>query len=273
MKRTASLALAAALMLAALMSFSSCGLSGYGRYDNADKYTKGGGEVAAQALSLDITWVRGDVEIRYHSGDKVEFYEESDRPLSDDTSMYYYLDGGTLRIQGGRSGARVTVLPEKKLTVLLPSGMSLGSLELETVEADASVMHNGNLGEVDIDTVSGDVSFDCIGNAGSLDISCVSGSVDLMCGVMGEIGIDTVSGDVTVATFTKPTSIEAEATSGDITLVLPSDTGFTLEFDKVSGSLISEFATSVSGDRYVSGDGSLRIEVDVVSGNLNLIKG
>ena len=60
--------------------------------------------------------------------------------------------------------------------------------------------------------------------------------------------------------------------SGDLDLTLPENSGFTLSLDALSGNFRSTFPTTAQGNTYVCGDGSCRITVSALSGDVTINK-
>lgn len=83
------------------------------------------------------------------------------------------------------------------------------------------------------------------------------------------VELDSVSGNTNLSFATQPRDIEIESVSGDINIGLPSDiSGYTILKDSVSGDVnANDF-----GDTLYYGDGYTQIDVDSVSGNLNINK-
>lgn len=83
------------------------------------------------------------------------------------------------------------------------------------------------------------------------------------------VELDSVSGNTNLSFATQPRDIEIESVSGDINIALPSDiSGYTILKDSVSGDVN---ANDFGGTLYY-GDGYTQIDVDSVSGNLNINK-
>ena len=103
-----------------------------------------------------------------------------------------------------------------------------------------------------------------------LQISAVSATQDIRVSAR-ELDIDTVSGNVTA--WGDYDYVDVDTVSGQVRLVLPEDTtGFTVNRDSVSGRVeVNGFSfDSVGSNRW--GDGSVRIHMDSVNGNLLIEK-
>ena len=83
--------------------------------------------------------------------------------------------------------------------------------------------------------------------------------------------IDMISGDLEAAFTECPEELDVDSTSGDSTVYLPAGSGFTLEFDGVSGEFITEFSPlKNSDDDYVVGDGKNSFSVDTTGGDFTV---
>jgi hypothetical protein len=193
----------------------------------------------------------------------------------------------------------------KDLTIELPYGMSgvLKNVEIETVGANVKI--DGKTGGssetagtavtdalleislVKVDTVSGNILIDMISASDCIKIQTVSGQICISFSKTPDLDIGTVSGEVYFKGqaddisynsvsgnlelhIPLPRSVKANTTSGKVRIIMPSAeiSGFTADFDSVSGSLRSGYPTTVNGKRYVNGDGASLIDFDSVSGGL-----
>ena len=276
-----------------LFAFAACGGPWFGLnyvYDDADKYTMGNGSIAESVQNLKIDWVCGEVNVVYHDEETVDFSEESRATLTDEKTMYYRFENGTLFIQFAKSGSYNWNPPEKELTVSLPRDVVLESFEADTASADVTA-ESLSAKYLDIDTVSGRVKIDALSCAESVkadttsggvdislsgdvrkaDISTVSGTVNVKAEKITEFDCESTSGSITLSAKTAPSSIDIDSVSGKVTLYLPKDLNATLEFDTVSGDFNCAISCSVSGkDTYSFGAGTGRYTVDTTSGNLKI---
>ena len=92
-----------AVVLVAAMAVSLEGGVGY-RYDNAEKYAAGAGNVEGTVRNLDVDWIDGQVTIAYHSEPTVLISETSKKNIPADMELRWWLDGDTLRVRYAKSG-------------------------------------------------------------------------------------------------------------------------------------------------------------------------
>lgn len=287
MKRSLILLMAAVLCLLAGCSFGNF----YHTYDHASRYTRGGGAVDGRVKSLEINWTAGSVNIQYYDGDEVLLEEDSSRPLNRNTSLYYWLDGSTLRVQYAKSGFHFSLLPwrrnpAKDLTVLLPEGTALEALsvyavsadvwaeelfadeaEIDTVSGDVDLA-NVRFAETEVGTVSGNIQAALLGRSRSVKLNTVSGDISVGAQTADSVRINTTSGRVELAAESAPDSFSADTVSGSVHLYLPENDGYTIRLSSTSGNFHSDLPFRADGDRYTYGSGANRYNVDTVSGSL-----
>ena len=110
-------------------------------YEHADRYQAGGSEIAGTVRNLDIGWINGKVRLAYRSGTAVSLSETSDRPISGDMQLRWWLDGDTLRIRYAKAGFRQMMMntQQKVLEVALPEGVRLGDVTIGATSADVAI--------------------------------------------------------------------------------------------------------------------------------------
>lgn len=269
--------------------FGQNGKSDY-RYEHSDRYQVGDGVCEAKIRTLDIDWVAGSVEVLTHEGDSIEFYEESSQTISEEYRMRYLVDGDTLKIKYCESGRWDWKDRSKQLTVLIPEDMPLDRICVDTASGEVFISQV-DAKEVEVNGVSGDVSLTDVRNMktvkaevvssrvtvvteeklDSAAVETVSGGVDITAGGVDSFEITTVSGTVCVAVAQESKCDgEIETVSGGVTVRLPEEAGYRIDYSSVSGTFSSELECTVNGERYERGDGGCRIEVDTVSGNLEV---
>ncbi len=276
---------------------------GYEYSSGLNTYTSG---AASMIDKLDIEWAAGTVFIQSWTGNEIQIQEYAHTQLDDRTAMECIDKDGTLTIRY-RSGTSLgSVKGDKWLTVMVPDRI-LEEVEIETTSAD--VYLNGlEQGEVDVSTASGDIiltecylrkaKLETISGdvnlsgvyAEELDVSTTSGYVsgDAYC---VDVEAETISGDVHLTTWentetvdisttngdvwcslsnTAIRSVSVDTTNGDIFLGIPWDIGFTLEYSTVSGDLTNSFDMVRQDGKLVYNGGGCEIEVETISGDLDI---
>ncbi|MDD4213010.1 MAG: DUF4097 family beta strand repeat-containing protein [Bacilli bacterium] len=279
------------LLLVTAISLSGCiSVMNY-RYPNSELYSIGDATFEASDVNkIYIDWVSGDVEVLGLSTQtQVDISEVVDAGTEDQYRMHYYLDNGTLMI---RFAASITgfnhIFQVKKLIVELPEGFDK-PLEVNAVSAnidisgvDSALLIDSVSGKIEvndvvaenclIDQVSGTITFTNV-TLNDLAIDTVSGKIKSTASAFTRISLQAVSSQVELENTTTPTSCTIETVSGSIKLTLPTDASFRFEYDKVSGSVNSEFATTISGNIYTIAQGGSLYRFSTVSGSLYLYKG
>ena len=238
------------------------------RYENAGKYTKGGGSVAADMEELEINWIAGEVELVVSDGNEVTFSESCEQELKDAFEMRYYRDGNTLYLQYAKSGKWKFGKLAKKLTVQIPRDLLLSQIRINTVSAEAR-LSGIQARTLKAETVSGNLFLQDGQKIDTVAIETVSGKIDLAAENIAELQVNTVSGSVTVqAKITRRAKLDS--VSGNLTLYLPPDSSFSARIDTVSGSFNSNFETTSDGHRRVCAGGEVPFDIDTVSGNISI---
>lgn len=269
-------ALAGMLLCGCRVSINGMNIVGTYNYSDSERYSIGGGEIAGGISALDIDWVSGRVDIVSYDGEAVRFTESSNKNITGDLAMRYWLDNGRLHIRFCKSGITSYANLNKTLTVWLPAGNMPEEIELDSTSADItaeglsvdSARFNSTSGEL---TVTG-------GHFGaSLKADTTSGRVRVMDSTFPDGDIDTVSGDITVEGCSVKHELELDTTSGRVEAVLKGYT-HSLSVDSVSGSVrvvsrgVDEFsADSTSGDikAYFSKQPD-KCSIETVSGRVEL---
>lgn len=267
-------------------------------YDQKGYTVLEGGEKsfsAAEIRSLDLDWTSGSVSVERWDGSEVVVREKAASRLSEDQSLRWKLTGGKLLILPCANNVRN--LPEKELSVLVPKGLTLESVLVDSASASVLVSALEVKGVIDLDAASGSLRVeDCL--CGEIDLDSASGSqnvlrtsvsgkleADLASGsftaellecdkldvdgasgavrseglLCRSVDIDTASGAVSLGFDAEPGKVDVSTVSGAVTLSFPKGTGLDIDFDTASGKLRGEVVY-----------GSVPVEVDTVSGSLTI---
>ncbi len=268
------------LLLLSSCDYSMGALGGFSlQYDDAALYQAGGTSISDAVVDIHVHWINGKVDVRYHDGHDIRFFETSDTELSEATELHYMVRDGELVIQYAKSGLRTEVELTKELTLLLPHSFDGGTdnfyeLSFDTVNADVTV--DQIIAEsCEFDSVSSSIKAHFLTEMESLSLETVSGNADITVGYLGEFEVESVSGNISVHLSDYSPIIpkaEIKTVSGGVTMELPEDASVTIEFQTLSGTLVSDFETEVSGHVYTIGTGLALYEVETVSGNVHFVK-
>lgn len=202
-----------------------------------------------QAAELDVSTVSGGIRLSGMTCGDVCLAS---------TSGQIDFTGAAQTIEAGSTSGRITVAQ---------TGDS-ASLCADTTSGNVTL--TGTYSAVTVDTDSGWVAFDGDFAAEQLLVNTTSGDVSVM-GTLEEVEIGTVSGEVSVYSAAPLLAVEINTTSGDVVLTIPDSSGFTLQYDTVSGSLDCQLPLQIEGDsRFVCGDGEYAFCVDTTSGDLKI---
>ena len=241
------------------------------KYDNADSYTTGNGRTSDSIRNLEIDWISGNVEISYGKEDEIILEETSEDEITDELTMRWLVEDGTLHIKFCKAGKINVNNCDKTLKVTLPKNIKLEEAEFETVSADITALEL-HVKDVNFETVSGSVEARLYG-ARSIDADSVSGDVDIIApDGPKDADIETTSGSVRMNLKKSIDDCEIGTVSGKVTLLLPKKGNFTISYDTTSGDFDSDIEMTPKGSKYVAGKGSDRFTVDTTSGDLRIKK-
>ena len=271
-KRIASTILAVACTSSLI--FSGCAITDSLSYANADKYTAGGGSVAGTVTEIEIDWIDGNVEIAYGDVTEVTFSETSKEALTTEYTLHYWLENTTLHIKCGENRKFISAsnFPEKDLKVILPASLPLNKLDLEAVDTNVKIDHV-TIGDVEIETVDGAVNAYLGGITREISVNTVEGDITVNADSIEEFDIETVGADVYLESVSAPRTGSFESVGGSFTLALYEGVeGFTVEVDGLGGNFESDFETTKQGDAYKHGNGACQYEAETVGGNVTVVK-
>lgn len=225
---------------------------------------------ASSIRELDIEWVAGDITIYPGTTDQITVQE--DGVTDDKYVMYLKQEGDTLDIRFSHSEHTLiglNKLPEKDLTITVPADWICNSLEIEAASAKVEVC-DLTIRDVDFDGASGTCSFENC-TVDQLDIDTASGDVRFV-GSLDILDCDAASANVYAVLSNIPNRLDMDMMSGDLELALPADAGFTLSMDALSEKLDTDFELTHRNGNLVAGDGSCRILIDALSGDVAIRK-
>lgn len=233
-----------------------------------EKY--GFGMPADGIREIKIEWVAGDITIEPAIDNRITVEETL---VSDEAyQMVHKVSGDKLTIRFCEEkllerGFGISLGEEihKNLTIRIPKSVSLNSLDVDAASATMTVK-NLVIQEVDFDGASGTCTFENCA-VEELDVDTASGDVTFT-GTLQELDCDAASSSVRAVLDNVPRSIDMDSMSGDLDLTLPDFAGFTVAMDAMSSDFISDFDTTVRNGNYVCGDGSCRIDMDAMSGDV-----
>ena len=230
--------------------------------------------VSGKIQDISIDWASGTITIRPGDTDEI-LYEETGN-FDSAYAMVAKVSGSKLTIQyckdisilkGGFSfGGSL----HKDLTITVPRNWVCRELEIDVASADLDIREL-TIQEFDFDSASGKCALtDCA--VGELSLDTASGDVTVS-GTLDTLDCDSASAKLQLELKNTPRSIDVDTASGSLTMTLPSDCGFTVSLDALSGRFSSDFATTTQNGHHIYGDGSCKINVNSMSGNVTIRKG
>ena len=260
--------LAAAVLISLKDVFA---FTGY-HYDNADKYTAGGSEINGTVRSLDIHWINGKVKVASHSGSTVLVSETSDKPITGDFQLRWFLDGDTLRIRFAKDGFRQAAWnnQQKELLLTLPEGISLNDVNMTATSADLAIP-SLQADSLKLTTTSGDIKAQV--SAGTISSASTSGDLDLtLSSDARSIRSTSTSGGIRIE-GKNADLLEAVSTSGNI--YITAENVGELKTTSTSGTVQADVAqmgngqlSSTSGNISVKARKLDRLTVHATSGSI-----
>lgn len=149
---------------------------------------------------------------------------------------------------------------------------------VRSVSGDVRVGSKGGKAQASVNTVSGKVSLQ--GFSGTVGVEAVSGDLELDLGTVARGRLKTVSGDVQARLGLAPAGqVDVETMSGDVSFHLKPPVNADFDLESFSGTLESCFGADAlrrsqqgpgSELRLRQGDGSARVRVDTLSGDVTL---
>ncbi len=165
-----------------------------------------------------------------------------------------------------------------RFEVRVPRSSRINFDKVSTASGDIHV--TGVQGRVHVSTASGDVLVENVG--GTVNASTASGEMRVK-NVSGSVNAQSASGDVEVeiAQLEGSENMKFSTASGDVNVRMPSNLDADVEMSSVSGKVETDFPLEVKEQRYGPGsnargrlgNGSRRLQISTVSGNVSLKKG
>lgn len=221
---------------------------------------------ASQVKDLNILWVAGTITVQPGDVEDIVFSESG--VSSERYAMVWKQTDSKLTIQfckGSISGINADDSLTKDLVITVPRDWNCNSLDIDAAAASLFV-NDLTIREVEIDSASGACEFENC-TVDSLDLDTASGDVEFY-GSLYELDCDAASASFTGVLTNNPSRINMDSMSGDLDITLPASCGFTVSMDAMSSDFSSDFETTSKNGNYVYGDGSCRINVSAMSGDV-----
>ena len=224
---------------------------------------------ADQVRELEIEWVAGNITILAGYTNTIQISETLRSGNAEE--MVCYLKEGELSIEFCRDDDRILNLssPTKDLTITVPMDWVCEVLEVDAASADLAVT-GMNIGKLEFDSASGICDLkQC--TLERMDVDTASGDIRFE-GSLQYLDVDAASANVTAVLSNTPSRLSLDSMSGDLDITLPEDAGFTLSMEGLSTNFSSDFPTWKQGSDHICADGSCRILLNAMSGDVVIRK-
>jgi DUF4097 and DUF4098 domain-containing protein YvlB len=153
-------------------------------------------------------------------------------------------------------------------------GQLSGQISMSSTSGDIRIL--SGTGNTKANSVSGDIMVDDI--SGDFKLNTTSGEISLNEGT-GFGKANSVSGDIRIFLKELTGNLNIGTTSGEVSLTLPENASFYLDFDSTSGECNTFFDDNLSFNKrgtqaegQYGSDGSTRLKISTVSGDLRILK-
>lgn len=239
-------------------------------HGTAATLNSGSGSIDAESVkTIEVEWIDGNIEIEKTDGTEIRYSESNVKNAKD--AMVVSVNGDCLRIQFSENMKDMKGISlgshSKDLNVQIPEKWNGKEIVIESVSAEINAS-GLKADRFEIETVSGGGSFtNCSFQKVSLET--VSGTIRYQ-GELETLDCSGVSAACTIDLQNCPKDISMETVSGNLSIALPENCGFTAKTETVSGKISSDFLTTQNGKTYTYGDGSCKINVSGISGDIHI---
>lgn len=230
-------------------------------------------EFSPDIKRIEIEWVAGNIMI--DSRPLVENIIVTESMGNDVTeTMFCTTSGNTLKIKFCEKSMKfssfgINSTITKDLHIVVPATWNCDELSIDAAASDVSI-NALTINDMDFDGASGNLGlYDC--NLWNLDIDTASGDVEFN-GTLENLDFGAASASFHGTIHNCPSQIQIDSMSGKLDLNLPVDCGFTLTNDSLSGRFNSDFEICARNDTLVHGNGSCKIDISGLSGDVSIKK-
>lgn len=242
-----------------------------GRISSTDSNQTGYSVKADSVRNLKIDWLSGSIRVEPADVKTITFSESA--PQDGRYQLYWELKEHTLTIffcnETIINWPGFTSFSGKDLTVLIPRDFALESLEVDSASATLEVK-DLTIRDVEVDSASGACQFDGC-TVEQLDVDTASGDIRFQ-GSLDVLDCEGASASMDVVLDNVPRRISVDTMSGALDLTLPENAGYTLKLDAMSSEFRSDFETTLKNGQHISGNGSCRMDVSAMSGDVTIRK-
>ena len=222
---------------------------------------------SSEVRNIYVEWASGSITVLTDQVDKSSITEE--RPTSEKYEMAYHLVNGTLTVMYSPPNSLFGFkdIGNKHLTITVPENWVCYELQMDVASADIKISNLSGT-SVELNSASGRATFEnCTFR--NLDVDTASGDIHYK-GTIESVSCSAASANLNLILANTPKNIAMDCASGNANITLPTDTGFVIRMDSLSGRYYSEFPATISGSDYIYGDGRCEIEMDSLSGDIKI---
>lgn len=240
--------------------------SGQGEFHQEEQEITG----AEPITHIEIAWTAGTITIQPGDTNRIQLSESG--TFDSDEAMVCRQQGSKLMIEYQERDVFIGIYstPEKDLTITVPRDWQGESIEIDAAAARLE-MRDIAVRELDFDSASGEGIFEHCAME-KLDIDTASGDIHYS-GTLDTLRFEAMSAKLTAILENNPGSLNVDTMSGDVDITLPAHCGFTASVDAMSSDFTSDFDVTNKNDTYLHGDGSCRITVSAMSGDVTIRRG
>lgn len=226
----------------------------------------------SQIRSIEIDWAAGNIQIQ--PSETANVIQISESEVAEKDKMLCKISGSTLHIQFCKNSIKLhgfgTNTLSKDLVITVPADWLCSSLDIDAGAADVTI-RDMTIQNLDFDGASGRCDLeDC--SVTNIEMDAASGNVTFS-GSLETLDFDGASADCKLVLTNCPRQISMDGASGNLDITLPSNCGFTAETGGLSFDFTTDFQTTTRNGAHIHGDGSCRIEIEALSGRVNIRDG
>lgn len=224
--------------------------------DEIEEINISSGFIDIKAISED----RNDIFIKYHGNMESDVLPELDIVQSGNSAF--------INLKTPNSGYTV-VNSNVILEIFIPR---IYNKDIVITNASGDIyLKNLNLGEVFLSTSSGDIDVEDV-QANKVNSKTSSGDIEIE-DYTGDLGITSISGDIILDIIDETKNIDLSTSSGDISLILPSDSNYTIDGSTSSGEFKSNIPIKIVRNenkifKAILGKGEKSIKISTTSGDV-----
>lgn len=222
---------------------------------------------------LDINLVSEDFYIKFGNTTAIEITHYSSSKKQKNDRLDVTVLGNRLKINKQQRIKILDLFPTREsIEVILPRELLL-SVRIETVSGNMNV-GGGVYGQLELSTVSGNQYLEQV-EVEQLIQNTTSGNIRGSGMDVIRHKVKTVSGDIENQFASMPKEIVGKTISGDLEITLPTNPGFVLEYETVSGDVDSDFEInwvqcSKTRGTGIYNDKVTKIVINTVSGDIEI---